>query len=158
MTPKAAIRQSDLQRIFRAAKAAGCTVTINLQTMQLTVHPQAELDGRASSVDQKLLGKAPAAEEPNSLQAWRQQNEERKKFAPRHQLRANQNRVLHILQSHPEGLPMNSIPGAAEKTMALLAKLDLVESSVDGTSGDRIWRLSLYGKDELEREKIYLSW
>ena len=96
--------------------------------------------------------------EPGSLASWRRQNEERKMFAPRHQLRANQNRVLHILQSHPDGLPVDSIPGAAEKTMALLAKLDLVESSVDGTSGDRIWRLSQYGKEELERAKIYLNW
>lgn len=96
--------------------------------------------------------------EPGSLASWRRQNGERKKFAPRHQLRANQNRVLHVLRSHPEGLPVDSIPGAAEKTMAHLAKLGLVESPVGGTSGDHIWRLSLYGKDELEREKIYLNW
>lgn len=104
------------------------------------------------------LAKSALAEEPDIFEAWRRQNEERNKFAPRHQLRANQSRVLHVLQSLPDGLPVDSIPGAAEKTMVLLAKLGLVESSVNGTSGDRIWRLSQYGIEELEREKIYLNW
>lgn len=94
----------------------------------------------------------------SSLELWRQQNEERQKFAPRQQLRSNQKRVLQLLQSHPEGLPVDSIPGAAEKTMALLAGLGLIESLSDDTTGDRIWRLSQYGKEELEREKVYLNW
>lgn len=106
----------------------------------------------------RRAGRSALAEETYTFEAWQSQNEERKKFAPRHQLRANQNRVLHVLRSHPEGLPVDSIPGAAEKTMAHLAKLGLVESPVDGTSEDHIWRLSLYGKDELERENIYLNW
>ncbi|MFP5077021.1 hypothetical protein ACLE20_06910 [Rhizobium sp. YIM 134829] len=39
MMKRPAVRQGELQRIFRAAKAAGCTVTIDLQTSLVTVHP-----------------------------------------------------------------------------------------------------------------------
>lgn len=39
MTVRGSIRQSDLQRIFRAAKAAGSTVQIDPKTLQVTVFP-----------------------------------------------------------------------------------------------------------------------
>jgi len=39
MTVRGSIRQSDLQRIFRAAKASGSTVQIDPKTLQVTVFP-----------------------------------------------------------------------------------------------------------------------
>lgn len=36
---RAAFRQADLERIFRAAKATGSFVRINLKTLEATVHP-----------------------------------------------------------------------------------------------------------------------
>ena len=55
---RAAFLQRDIERILKAAKAAGSTVQIDLKTLVLTVHPQKEEEGIAP-----VTGLAPYGEE-----------------------------------------------------------------------------------------------
>lgn len=70
---RAAIRQADIERILRAAKAVGAVVQIDLRNLVVTVTPGSDLASPLQSVD-------PNPEDFTSLadwQAWRDQERAR---------------------------------------------------------------------------------
>lgn len=90
-------------------------------------------------------------EEVAKQERLKQQEEDRKKHAPRHSLHPREVRALRFMIEHPERNTVDLIPQAAEYTINVLATAGLIRSVGKDLRGLKTWKVTKEGKAEIDR-------
>lgn len=90
--------------------------------------------------------------------AWRRKEEERDRFRPQLNLSARWERVLRFMMAHPDPMPVDTIPQAAEQTMDQMRDRGLVRQADKDPQGIRKYSVTDKARQEIELIDTWQNW